>query len=320
MRTVATTGGRRRALRTAALCRTSSSHRRCGATIVKIISALGVTAILTLSGAQPATAHPLGNFTVNRYARVEVSAGAVRVYYVLDEAEIPTFQEGTGVNTDPGRSASSRAADLVSHLRMAIDGVTVPLATGPPRLVLLPGQAGLKTLHLTILFSTSLPSGKGPFSLDFSDTNQPDHIGWREIIVVARGDATIRTSTAPAADISRELTAYPGNLIQSPLDLRHVTATFDPGTQAVNPVSFIVPGKAVARAGAGFAALINRKKVTGLVLVGLLLLAAGSGPCTPWLPGTVRRSWLRTSSVPKVGPETPCYSGSSFPSCIRRAC
>ena len=46
------------------------------------------------------SAHPLGNFTVNRYARLEVYANVVRVRYVLDMAEIPTFQEMSQIDTD----------------------------------------------------------------------------------------------------------------------------------------------------------------------------------------------------------------------------
>ena len=37
-------------------------------------------------------AHPLGNFTVNHYSRLELSPGKARIFYVLDMAEIPTFQ------------------------------------------------------------------------------------------------------------------------------------------------------------------------------------------------------------------------------------
>src|SRR5207253_2185111 len=40
-----------------------------------------------------AAAHPLGNFTINRYALIEPAADSVRVTYALDMAEIPTFQE-----------------------------------------------------------------------------------------------------------------------------------------------------------------------------------------------------------------------------------
>ena len=41
-----------------------------------------------------ASAHPLGNFTVNRFSRIEVAGPRVYVHYVLDLAEIPTFQAG----------------------------------------------------------------------------------------------------------------------------------------------------------------------------------------------------------------------------------
>ena len=38
-------------------------------------------------------AHPLGNFSVNHLAQVRVSTDRVDVRYILDQAEIPTFQE-----------------------------------------------------------------------------------------------------------------------------------------------------------------------------------------------------------------------------------
>src|SRR5882724_277144 len=41
-----------------------------------------------------ASAHPLGNFTVNRFSRIEVAGPRIYVRYVLDLAEIPTFQAG----------------------------------------------------------------------------------------------------------------------------------------------------------------------------------------------------------------------------------
>src|SRR5260221_6616173 len=37
-------------------------------------------------------AHPMGNFSVSHYTRLQVSSGGVDVTYVLDLAEIPTFQ------------------------------------------------------------------------------------------------------------------------------------------------------------------------------------------------------------------------------------
>src|SRR5207253_7108145 len=45
-----------------------------------------------LASTGAAFAHPLGNFTINRFARVEVAGDRLYVRYVLDLAEIPTFQ------------------------------------------------------------------------------------------------------------------------------------------------------------------------------------------------------------------------------------
>ncbi|GAC1315635.1 MAG: hypothetical protein NVSMB16_12670 [Acidimicrobiales bacterium] len=290
----------------------------------RLAAGFGALVVLVVSMAAlapPAAAHPLGNFTVNRYARVEVSAGVVRIYYVLDEAEIPTFQEGAAPKTDPAGFAKARTADLGAHLRLTVDGSTSALTPSVPEMSLPPGQAGLHTLHLSVLFSAPLSGGAAdPHTLEFADNNQPDHIGWREIVATARGDAHIQTANAPDHDVSRELTAYPGNLIQSPLDLRRATVTFTAGTQAVAPAPFIVSGRSVVRSGAGFAALINHKKITVVVFLGLLVVAAGFGAVHALAPATARRSWPPTSSAPGAGRATRCCSARSCRSCIRPAC
>ena len=53
---------------------------------------LVVVAAAGLAVPASATAHPLGNFTINRFARVEVAGDRLFVRYVLDLAEIPTFE------------------------------------------------------------------------------------------------------------------------------------------------------------------------------------------------------------------------------------
>src|SRR2546423_9784566 len=81
----------------------------------------------TIAFASGADAHPLGNFTVNRYARVELSAGVVRVYYVLDEAEIPAFQDRDALKADPAAFTQSRLDDIVKHLSLTLNGRPQPL-------------------------------------------------------------------------------------------------------------------------------------------------------------------------------------------------
>ena len=43
--------------------------------------------------APAAAAHPLGNFSVNHQTRVKISRDRIDLLYILDQAEIPTFQE-----------------------------------------------------------------------------------------------------------------------------------------------------------------------------------------------------------------------------------
>ena len=59
--------------------------------LVVLIAVVTVALLAPLA----AKAHPLGNFTINTFSRVEVSGDRVYVRYVLDMAEIPTFQAGT---------------------------------------------------------------------------------------------------------------------------------------------------------------------------------------------------------------------------------
>ena len=51
-----------------------------------------------IRGPQTASAHPLGNFTINRYSRLEPQTDRLYIQYVLDMAEIPTFQEMSNID------------------------------------------------------------------------------------------------------------------------------------------------------------------------------------------------------------------------------
>ncbi|HZQ86388.1 MAG TPA: hypothetical protein VFA83_16180, partial [Acidimicrobiales bacterium] len=249
----------------------------------------------TIAMAAPASAHPLGNFTVNRYARVELSAGVARVYYVLDEAEIPAFQDRDAVASDPAAFADRRARAIASGLSLTVDGAAVPLTVAAQSLSQPMGQGGLHTLRLAIRYDGALPQVAGPLHAVFSDGNEPDRVGWRELVVVARGDARIETSNAPARDVSDELRKYPTDLIRSPLDLRQATFSFRPGTVAVSPAPLSRTTGAVSRAGGSFAKLVTRTHLTPLVLAGMLLGALLFGAVHALAPGhgkTVMAAYL----------------------------
>ncbi len=64
-----------------------------------------------------ATAHPLGNFTINRYSELDVSGNRLYVVYVLDMAEIPTFQARQAGGVDAAAYARRIAANAPPHGR-----------------------------------------------------------------------------------------------------------------------------------------------------------------------------------------------------------
>ena len=67
-----------------------------------------------------ASAHPLGNFTINRFSRVEASGHQLYVRYVLDLAEIPTYQAGR-------IDARAYARRIARNAQLEVDGRPVQL-------------------------------------------------------------------------------------------------------------------------------------------------------------------------------------------------
>jgi len=51
------------------------------------------TLLFLLGLCRVATAHPMGNFSVNHYSKISVQGDRIIVGYFIDLAEIPTYQE-----------------------------------------------------------------------------------------------------------------------------------------------------------------------------------------------------------------------------------
>ncbi|MGH3105467.1 MAG: hypothetical protein ACRDN6_15355, partial [Gaiellaceae bacterium] len=91
---------------------------------------LALLAFCVAALAAPAAAHthPLGNFTVNRFAAVELAGDAVYVRYALDLAEIPTYQQRRAL-TRP-----ALATKVGRGLVLRLDGRRAPLVLVDSRL------------------------------------------------------------------------------------------------------------------------------------------------------------------------------------------
>jgi len=248
------------------------------------LAALVLAGLLAV-GVAPAAAHPLGNFSISHYAALEPGAAEVTVRYVIDMAEIPTFQEvqETGLVTEPGHPsvapwAAAKAAALARGLRLTVGERPLALAVVSHQTIFPPGAGGLPTLKLGVLYRAPLPAAAaGTLELRYRDENFVDRAGWKEIIARPGAGATLVASTAPATDRSRELSDYPTDLLNSPPQDLEARVTFAPSATAVAAVTPAPPmtlrSNAQASSSNAFADLVAQSE-PGLGLLALALLTA----------------------------------------------
>ena len=241
-----------------------------------------------------AVAHPLGNFTTNQLVTVKVSSDEATLGYVLDQAEIPTFQEISRFDTNgdeqiTGAEETAFEQDLLSepssNLKLSADGKPVEL--GPPSDIELsfpPGQGGLPLTRLTANFTGPLPAGMSTVDLDNDAFG--DRIGWRAIQGVP-GDGTDVVSNLPVTDPTDSLRAYPVDLLSSPFDQRQ--ATFDvsagDGTVSGPDGPAISDDAETGRLTDGFANLLAGGNTQGALILVLLAAAFGWGALHALSPG-----------------------------------
>ena len=230
--------------------------------LAAVAAALVVVGVILVQPRE-ASAHPLGNFTVNHYAGIELAGDRVFVRYVLDLAEIPTFQSGDRVR------APRYPSELARELDLRLGGERVVLRPVAHRVSERPGAGGLPTLRFEAVYAAPLRGS----ALTFVDRSFASRIGWREVTVRARDGARLVSSSVPAASRSDELRSYPRDLLRSPLAVRSATARFVAGTAPAAP-PLLHRSAAPGHTGDRLAGLIGRDDTTfGVVLLSLLVAA-----------------------------------------------
>ena len=169
-------------------------------------------------------AHPMGNFSVNHYSRITLTSEGVEIRYILDLAEIPTYQEMQQDNIvaktdDPKVLAfvATQGEQLGRGLNLTLDGKPMSLHLISQDAIFPPGAGGLPTMKMGFTYrSAHWTAAKGAATnLYFEDRNFAGHAGWKEIVVTAPPGMLTSTS-APSEDRSAELTNYPTDLLNSP--------------------------------------------------------------------------------------------------------
>lgn len=268
-----------------------------------------------------AVAHPLGNFTINHYAGIRVEPDRVIVEVVVDEAEIPTFQEKQRIDVDGNgvlsgaeieQERKSACPILQTSLRLAAGGSLLSPGAVAAGLRFLPGAGGLETMRLVCTFAAALPSPvTGTTMIAFADASHAERIGWREVTAVGSG-VTIGSGGPPAQSISERLTHYPTDMLTSPLDMRSVEFTVSAGGPSLSPLAVPdaeplpgapslypgspapigpgqteqpSPGAVPGGVGSDISGLLQTQELTPLVLIGSLLVAMGLGAGHALTPG-----------------------------------
>ena len=238
-------------------------------------------------------AHPLGIFSVNRYARIELAGDKLRLVYVLDIAEVPAIREFARIdinhddNADERESkfyAESKIQEIIQGADITVDGKKLPMAAAGYDLSFPEGQGGLRTIRFAPVFEAALPDDHTSHTLKFADHNVQDKIGWKEIVLRAMNGEKIEQSSVPQTDITNELRNYPADRLTNPLQLSEATVQFIPGSTTVSSISSFT-NSIITKTRDGFAELISAKDVSASVMIMSLLIAMMLGAGHALTPG-----------------------------------
>jgi ABC-type nickel/cobalt efflux system permease component RcnA len=249
-------------------------------------------------------AHPLGQFTINHFSRLEVGTNRVNIRYVVDMAEIPTFQELQALGGSNGNQVAGAeldayveraAARYAEGLLLTIDGERVPLQVIARRISLPASESGLSTLRIECDFTGDFAGSKSASGgntanqtrrLKFEDTNYRERAGWRETVVIPATGVAVFDTTAFGTALTDELKVYPEDLLAAPLDERTVELSFTNGAAPANAALLRArDGRSLAQSRDRFAELISVRDLTPTVALFGLLVAAALGALHAFSPG-----------------------------------
>ncbi len=184
--------------------------------------------ILVIFCSAPVAAHPLGNFTINHLAKIGSNAQGLQVRYILDIAEIPTFQivqrraNGNWTPQTMQGWANDEIPLVQSNFAVLVDGQPASLVPGGARANFRPGAGGLPILRWVGEFNVPI-GARALHHVSVQDNVYADRrIGWKDIIAGSQTEPT------------DELQHYPSALIGTPRRIGALAFTVDPAGAITN--------------------------------------------------------------------------------------
>src|SRR5262245_20244005 len=150
---------------------------------------VGLLAFMLLAFARSGAAHPLGNFSISQYSALRIDGKEIELRYLVDMAEIPTFQEiqENGIVAKTGDSSLNnylerKAGLLREGLVLEINGKRLELRAESKDIIFPPGAGGLPTLKVGFLYKAKLigDSNAAEYLLSYRDDNFTGRAGWKE--------------------------------------------------------------------------------------------------------------------------------------------
>jgi nickel/cobalt exporter len=240
-------------------------------------------------------AHPMGNFSVSHYAKLEPAPNGIEMEYVLDLAEIPTFEllrdwnvDRTAAPSELERHAAAQARLWLKNVDVTVNGTRVRPRFESSKIVIADGAGNLPILRITTRARIDAAGGK----LTYEDHNYPDRAGWKEIVVSRGAGIALRQASQSSVDISKGLTQYPADpTLAPPQDLRAemtwtvaapLVAAAEPS--APQPVIQQIPQPRLAPAAPSPATLTAKAAPAGAVVRGdFLSRFLHERTLTPWM-------------------------------------
>lgn len=248
-----------------------------------------------------ALAHPMGNFSINHYSKIEVGENTIRLRYIIDMAEIPTFGERIDMDTNGDKDISPdeqstylsrKVLELKKGLTLELNDKPLELKVDSKNMVFPPGAGGLPTTKITVEYVANIKKGKllDINKVSYRDDNYLGRTGWKEIIVLGKeGETYIVTSSAPSQDISNELSSYPQDAISSPPQDIEASFSFSlgvgKGIASTKTKDKYSKSPRVRTLRSSFTEILSKKDITLSIVLLSLAIAFGFGAFHALSPG-----------------------------------